>query len=142
MRRLLATAVAGLAALSAAPAGAQSPGPRVEIGILTCSVAPGIGLVVGSKREMSCVLTRAAGYPDRYVGAITKLGLDGAEEQLRVGRCFEVQRPATLGQQQGTTVVTVEQRETTIGWRHSAPCQRAHHGGPADAARRSLLTCA
>lgn len=73
MRRLLA--IAGLAVMSA-PAGAQSPGARVEIGILTCSVAPGVGLVVGSKREMSCVLTRAAGYPDRYVGAITKLGLD------------------------------------------------------------------
>lgn len=64
------------AVLAVSPAAAQSPGPRVEVGILTCSVAPGVGLIVGSKREMNCVLTRSAGYPDRYVGAITKLGLD------------------------------------------------------------------
>lgn len=74
MRRAIATALA--IAFAVLPAAAQSPGPRIEIGILTCSVAAGVGLVVGSKREMSCILQRTTGYPDRYVGAITKLGLD------------------------------------------------------------------
>lgn len=76
-RMLSACAAVAVAALAGpTPAIAQLTQPRVEIGVLTCRIAPGVGLVVGSKRDIACELKRAAGPPDRYVGAITKIGLD------------------------------------------------------------------
>ncbi len=68
-------ALAAAAALAmVAPAGAQG---RTKVGVLTCNVAPGIGFVVASQRDMTCVFR-----PDRrrgreaYVGRITRVGLD------------------------------------------------------------------
>jgi hypothetical protein len=62
----------GMAAALAAPARAQV----VNIGILTCSVASGWGLILGSARALGCNFTAYGGYAERYVGTIWKLGLD------------------------------------------------------------------
>jgi hypothetical protein len=48
---------------------------RVRAGTLTCRVAPGIGLIVGSQREVDCDF-RSRRYRERYVGRITRIGLD------------------------------------------------------------------
>lgn len=70
-------AVATLAGLATfflqGPAGAA--GPRVEVGVLRCTVAGGIGLIVGSSKPMTCVFKRQ-GYDETYKGRITKIGLD------------------------------------------------------------------
>lgn len=71
-----ALAAAALTAVLALPSPAEAQS-RVRVGVLTCNVAPGVGWVVASQREMSCVFR-----PDRrgrregYVGRITRVGLD------------------------------------------------------------------
>ena len=78
MSRRLATvalgALIGAAALASEPAAAQS---RIKVGVLTCNVSPGVGLLVISQREVGCVF-RANGQRGRetYSGRITRIGLD------------------------------------------------------------------
>src|SRR5207248_921152 len=62
----------GMAAALAAPAHAQA----VNIGTLTCSVASGWGLILGSARALGCNFTAYGGRAERYLGTIWKLGLD------------------------------------------------------------------
>jgi hypothetical protein len=70
-----AAAVVGAAVLAAAvPANAQSS--RVQLGTLTCSVSAGIGLIVGSQRNVNCTFQPDGGPPEAYTGTMTKIGLD------------------------------------------------------------------
>ena len=78
------SAVAILAAVAAvavplalpAPAMAQSSN-RTKAGTLTCDISAGIGLIVGSKKNVTCVFTPAQPGPrEVYVGSINKFGLD------------------------------------------------------------------
>jgi hypothetical protein len=70
-----AAALVGLAALGiAAPAGAQAS--RVQVGQLACSVSAGIGLIIGSQRNVNCTFQPDNGPPEAYTGTITKIGLD------------------------------------------------------------------
>jgi len=69
---------AGLAVLLGATAllnGAIAHEPGVEVGVLNCRMAGGAGYVVGSTKEISCVFDRP-GRDERYVGTISKLGID------------------------------------------------------------------
>jgi hypothetical protein len=71
----LATALGGslLATLiTTAPAAAQA---RVEVGVLRCSVAGGVGLILGSSKTMTCEFRRR-GANEFYSGRVTKVGLD------------------------------------------------------------------
>jgi hypothetical protein len=61
-----AVAVDDAAAQPAAPPGGQ----------LKCHVDSGMGFIVGSSREVECVFTPTAGYPEHYTGRINKIGLD------------------------------------------------------------------
>jgi hypothetical protein len=63
-----------LAAAVTAPVQAQ-PG-RVQVGTLSCSVSAGIGLIVGSQRNVSCTFQPDGGPPEAYTGTLTKIGLD------------------------------------------------------------------
>ncbi len=59
---------------TAAPAEAQE---RVEAGNLSCDVSAGIGLIIGSKREVYCTFTPATPGPvEVYTGTFTRWGLD------------------------------------------------------------------
>ena len=58
----------------AAPAHAQ-PG-RVQVGTLACSVSAGVGLIVGSQRNVNCTFQPDNGPPEAYTGTLTKVGLD------------------------------------------------------------------
>lgn len=75
---LSAAAVIG-AAFAAAPASAQSA-PKVQVGVLSCKVAPGVGLVLGSVRQLSCdFLTGTPAAPvvaAQYTGTVSRLGVD------------------------------------------------------------------
>jgi hypothetical protein len=56
------------------PAGAKS---GVKVGALSCTVEGGVGLILGSSKEMNCTFDPAgSGKRERYTGRITKLGLD------------------------------------------------------------------
>ena len=66
--------VLAAAIMAAAPALAQE---RVQAGSLTCDVSAGIGLIVGSQRQLYCTFTPAPPGPiEVYTGSITRVGLD------------------------------------------------------------------
>lgn len=69
-----------LAALAAtALAGAFAPAAQAQVvqaGVLTCEVAPGVGLVLGSRKEVTCSYQNPAGDLEVYDGAITRIGVD------------------------------------------------------------------
>lgn len=70
----VAAPLAVVAALST-PALAQAN--RVQNGTLTCDVSAGIGMIIGSSKEVQCLFTPAADGPrEVYVGRINKFGLD------------------------------------------------------------------
>jgi hypothetical protein len=66
---ILGTALIGLSAT--APSASQ-----VQSGVLECNVAPGVGIIIGSNKSLSCVFHRARGWPEYYVGTISRIGLD------------------------------------------------------------------
>ena len=68
------TAVAAATALLAA-AGAASAESGVKVGTLSCSVAPGIGFIIGSSKSMECQFSGSAGM-ELYSGVINKFGID------------------------------------------------------------------
>src|ERR1051326_9364117 len=64
-----------MAGLGVAAAGARpAEGAGVNIGTLTCSVASGWGLILGSARALGCNFTAYGGPAGRYVGTIWELG--------------------------------------------------------------------
>ena len=72
-RRLIGIAVLAVALASVNPAAAQ----RVKAGVLNCDVSGGIGLIVGSQRQVSCLYTpELPGLQEAYVGSFTRFGLD------------------------------------------------------------------
>jgi hypothetical protein len=77
VRKAIAAALAGVAGLAAAvstPASAQRD--RVQVGKLECSLSSGIGLVVGSQRNIACNFKPDGGPPEAYAGTMTRVGLD------------------------------------------------------------------
>lgn len=71
--------LAGLLATGAALAGvnaAAAQGAPSQVGMLTCNVSPGVGLIVGSRRSLDCLFTSNRGELDLYTGTVTRLGID------------------------------------------------------------------
>jgi hypothetical protein len=62
-------------AMIANPADAQPR--RIQVGTLTCSLSAGVGLIVGSQRNVNCLLKGQPGEPEEaYIGTMTRVGLD------------------------------------------------------------------
>jgi Protein of unknown function (DUF992) len=74
MRRCLIIAAVMTATTGALAPPAQAE-PRIEVGVLRCTVSGGVGLILGSSKPMRCVF-RHRGPEEYYRGRITKLGLD------------------------------------------------------------------
>lgn len=64
------------AALALGASAAHASDFGVKVGVLTCQVEPGWGLVVGSSKSVDCIYRPVHGAPDTYHGSISKLGLD------------------------------------------------------------------
>jgi len=73
MKKILA-AVATAAMLLTA--GAANAATRVQVGVLTCTVEPGIGFIIGSSKDMTCKFKRDGHKSETYHGNIKKLGID------------------------------------------------------------------
>ena len=71
-----ALAIAGMSALIAIPDMASAQNNSVQVGRLRCSVSAGLGLVIMSSKEMSCIFRAANGTKERYFGTIKKFGLN------------------------------------------------------------------
>jgi hypothetical protein len=50
--------------------------PLLKIGALNCEVSGGLGLIITSSKEMTCLFTSVSGYQEPYAGTIRKFGLD------------------------------------------------------------------
>ncbi len=73
LRHVVGAVIAALVVACAGPADAQ----RVKAGVLTCDVSAGIGLIIGSQRQVACVFApELPGPQESYFGSITKFGLD------------------------------------------------------------------
>lgn len=60
----------------AVPAVAQQAAPT-KVGALTCDISAGIGMIITSKKQVTCMFTPSAGgAKEVYAGSITKFGLD------------------------------------------------------------------
>lgn len=77
-KRFSALAGMVLAGALALPASSMAQGPeRTKVGTLTCDISAGIGLIITSKKDLTCMFTPAQPGPrEVYVGSITKFGLD------------------------------------------------------------------
>lgn len=71
--RIAAIAVAAAAfAASAVPASAD-----VEVGVLRCHIAPSVGYVVASQRDLDCLYSsNVTGRDHHYLGSAGRVGLD------------------------------------------------------------------
>jgi hypothetical protein len=74
MKKLLTAAA--IAAVAFTGVGAAQAASTVQVGVLTCDVAPGVGYVFGSSKDVTCKFTRKGHKTEVYEGAIDKLGLD------------------------------------------------------------------
>jgi hypothetical protein len=69
-----AMAVVAAAAALPTPALAQD---RTKVGTLNCDISAGIGVIIASKKRVTCMFTPSAPGPrEVYVGNISKFGLD------------------------------------------------------------------
>jgi hypothetical protein len=69
------TFAAAVLALALAAGTAQAKS-GVNVGALNCTVEGGIGLILGSKKDMTCVYKSHKGKKAVYTGSITKIGID------------------------------------------------------------------
>lgn len=83
MKKLIAAALAVIAlSVAAVPAQAES---RVQVGRLSCDVDPGVGLIIGSQKDMTCKFIRKGHKTEVYEGTIRKVGLDiGFTDRTRI----------------------------------------------------------
>jgi hypothetical protein len=75
MRKILGT-FAAIAVMGAMAIPAQAA-DRTKVGTLTCDISGGLGLIITSKKDVTCMFTPSATGPrEVYSGSITKFGLD------------------------------------------------------------------
>jgi len=74
--RSLAIFLAVLAPIAGALALPANAASGVKIGSLNCTVAGGVGLILGSSKGMNCIFHPVGGEPEDYTGSVTKLGID------------------------------------------------------------------
>lgn len=75
MTRKILFAATALCALGFA-ANANAAPEGVKVGVLTCQVESGWGYVLGSSKNIDCDYHPNQGENDRYVGSMSKLGVD------------------------------------------------------------------
>lgn len=76
LARRASAAVAAVSATVMASAVWAADVERTEIGTLKCDVAGGVGLILGSKKKMTCVFEKNDGTTETYSGRVTKIGVD------------------------------------------------------------------
>jgi hypothetical protein len=78
MKRSLGAALAVALAVGSTVCPAAAEGvQRVRAGTLNCDISAGLGLIIGSQKNVTCLFTPAASGPrEVYVGTISKFGLD------------------------------------------------------------------
>lgn len=77
-KALCALAGVALAAVMVAPTPSMAQNrERTKVGVLTCDISAGIGIIIASKKSVACTYTPASDGPTEvYTGSITKYGVD------------------------------------------------------------------
>ena len=76
-RTACAAAAVAAAALAMVVGPADAQPRQIQVGTLTCSMSASIGLIVGSQKNVNCVLRGQPGEPEEaYSGTMTTIGLD------------------------------------------------------------------
>ena len=78
MKKLLAAvALAAMALTGFATVANAAPAGKVQVGVLTCEVDPGVGFIIGSDKSLTCSFKPSkGGKTEHYSGSIKKLGID------------------------------------------------------------------
>jgi hypothetical protein len=77
LKPLSSAAILAVAAVVALPIPASAQANRTKVGTLSCDISGGIGLIITSKKDLTCMFTPSQPGPrEVYVGSITKFGLD------------------------------------------------------------------
>ena len=77
MLKLLSAVAAVAAVVIALPIPAPAQANRTKVGTLSCDISGGVGLIITSKKDLTCMFTPSQPGPrEVYVGSITKFGLD------------------------------------------------------------------
>lgn len=74
MKSMVLAAALAVAGATLMASGAQAQ--NVQVGTLTCDVAGGVGMVIGSRKDVVCTYQNAGGWTEVYDGHISKLGVD------------------------------------------------------------------
>src|SRR5215468_6681222 len=76
-RPLSILAAMAVVAAVTSPAPTLAQGERVKAGTLTCDISGGMGLIITSHKDVTCMFTPSQPGPrEVYVGGISKFGLD------------------------------------------------------------------
>jgi hypothetical protein len=77
-KQIFTGALAAVTIAAAAFTASAQPQDRVQAGVLNCDVSGGLGLILGSQKEVTCQFLPADSNSTRevYVGVINKFGLD------------------------------------------------------------------
>lgn len=71
-----ALSVAGFVIVSLMGSSGAWAQSQTQVGVLTCNLSGGIGLIVTSQKGTACVFESQKGYQEHYLGVIRKFGLD------------------------------------------------------------------
>jgi hypothetical protein len=80
---VLAGSCVAAVALAAAPPVMAAPA-GVEVGVLSCHEASGWGFIFGSSHEVHCTFSKGKEHVERYIGHISKFGVDVGYQQSAV----------------------------------------------------------
>ena len=110
---LAAAVLAVVTAMSAAPASAG----YLRVGLLTCNVAGGVGLIIGSSKPMNCTFKPDEQGPELYSGRINKVGLDigVTGESVIVWAVLAAERGHPYGALAGTYIGASAEASVVVG---------------------------
>jgi hypothetical protein len=108
-----AVVLAAAAFIGTAPADAG----YIKTGLLTCKVAPGVGMIIGSSKGMTCSFAPDFRGPEIYGGRIDKVGLDigVTGEAVIVWAVLSAQRGYPVGSLAGTYVGASAEASLLVG---------------------------
>jgi hypothetical protein len=89
----------------------------IKTGVLTCKVAPGAGMIIGSSKSMTCTFAPDFRGPETYGGKINKIGLDigVTGETVIVWAVLAAQRGYPVGSLAGTYVGASAEASLIVG---------------------------
>jgi hypothetical protein len=124
MKKLLLAAIMGTAMLATAVQAAprhmmrHAPADRgaIKVGVLTCQIAPGVGLILGSSKAARCTFKRNHGGTEYYSGSMGKLGIDiGVTNTSHLGWVVFAPGDVRRGALEGSYVGASAQATVAVG---------------------------